>query len=277
MSTTADLPYATGSEIEGLWVEGLRRLPTEDELPCSDGIPVETAWHRDAATLLLDAVRYYSRDRMDWWCGADMFLYFNFDMVKNKDFRGPDFFFVKGVPKRDRKSYVVWEEGGQFPNVIVEIVSESTEDNDYGEKKSLYERVFQTPEYFIVDLDREAVVGWRLTAGKYREIVPVGGKLRCEQLGLELGFYADTILHGSPREELRGFPRFFYYDGRLAPALAEAERQKAEVERQKAEVERQKAEASEKRASEVEALNSELRKELAALKAELSRTLPEAP
>ena len=89
-------------------------------------------------------------------------------------------------------------------------------------------------------------------------------------LGRELGFFADTILHGSPLEELRGFPRFFYYDGRLAPTLAEAERQKAEVERQK-------AEASEKRASEVDVLNSELRKELAALKAELSRTLPEAP
>ncbi len=221
---------------------------------------------------------------MDWWCGADMFLYFNFDMVKNKDLRGPDFFFVKGVPKRDRKSYVVWEEGGHFPNFIVEIVSESTEDKDYGEKKSLYERVFQTPEYFIVDLEREAVVGWRLTAGKYRKIAPVGGKLRCEQLGLELGFCADSILHGSPLEERRQFPRLFYYDGRLAATLAEAERDKAEDERRKAEAsatvaedERRKAEVSEKRARDAEASNSELRKELAALKAELSRNPTEVP
>ena len=85
MSTIAELPYATGSVIEGRWVEGLRRLPTEAELPDSDGIPVETPWHRDSATLLLDTLRWYGRDRSDWWCAADIFLYFNLDKVKDKD------------------------------------------------------------------------------------------------------------------------------------------------------------------------------------------------
>ena len=298
MNAIAELPYATGSEIEGRWVEGLRRLPTEDELPDSDGIPVETAWHRDVATLLLDSVRYHSRDRRDWWCAADMFLYFNLEMVKNKDFRGPDFFFVKGVEKRDRKSYVVWEEGGHFPNVIVEIVSDSTRHKDYGEKKAVYERVFQTPEYFIVEPDRETIVGWRLEGGEYKEIVPVDGKFRCEQLGLDFGYGAETIEHMSLLEQPDTFPRFFFSDGRLAPtpyeaqiAKTEAERRKTEAERQRAEAERQKAEAERQRAeaerriakaerqkaedatlqlAESSARNAELLRELDALKAKLS-------
>ena len=226
MSTTADLPYATGAEIGGRWVEGLRRLPTENELPYSDGIPVETLWHRDAATLLLETVRYHARDRSDWWCAADIFLYFNLDMLKTKDFRGPDFFFVKGVPKRGRKSYVVWEEGGHFPNVIVEIVSPSTRHIDFGEKKAIYESVFQTPEYFIVDLDTEELFGWRLKDGTYREIEPVDGKYRCEQLGLDLGFYADP---GSPRLPPDTYPRFFHPDGRLVPTPDETPIQNPEV------------------------------------------------
>ncbi len=84
MSNIAGLPYATGSEIEGRWVEGLRRLPTEDELPSSDGVPVETPLHRDSATLLLDSIRHYSRDRADWWCAADIFLYFNLPTRRNR-------------------------------------------------------------------------------------------------------------------------------------------------------------------------------------------------
>jgi Uma2 family endonuclease len=222
VSSIAALPYATGSEIEGRWVTGLRRLPTEAELPSSDGVPVETPWHRDSATLLLDSIRHYGRDRADWWCAADIFLYFNLDMVKNKDFRGPDFFVVKGVPKRERKSYVVWEEGGHFPNVIVELVSDSTRSKDFGEKKAIYEKVFQTPEYYIVELDGASIQGWRLEGGKYKAIKGVGGKLRCEQLGLDIGLDSDTIHHDCLLVQPAIFPRFYYPDGRLLPTPYEA-------------------------------------------------------
>ena len=256
MNPTAELPYATGSEIGGRWVEGLRRLPTEDELPCSDDIPVESPWHRDSATLLLDTVRWFGRDRSDWWCAADIFLYFNLDMVKNKDFRGPDFFFVKGVPKRQRKSYVVWEEGGHFPNVIVELVSASTRDKDFGEKKAIYEKVFQTPEYFIVELDGASIQGWRLEGGKYKIIEPVDGKLRCQQLGLDLGLEANTIHHHCLLVQPAIFPRFYYPDGRLAPTPYEAALEMNEAERQKAVA--------------VSAFNVSLLAELESLKAKLA-------
>lgn len=217
--STAHLPYATGAEIGGRWITGLRRLPTEDELPDSDGIPPESDWHRDAAALLSDSIRHLVRDRADWWCAARTLLYFNLTMVKTPDFRSPDFFFVKGVPNRERKSYVLWKEGGRFPNAIVELTSEATRAKDFGARKATYERVFQTPEYFIVEPDRITIHGWRLEEGQYRPIAPVGGKLRCEQLGLDLGFYPD-IASSLVAPDI--YPRFFYPDGRLVPTSAEA-------------------------------------------------------
>ncbi len=277
MSNIAALPYATGAEIEGRWIEGLRRAPTEDDLPCSDDIPVETPWHRDSATLLLDSIRHYGRDRADWWCAADIFLYFNLDMVKNKDFRGPDFFFVKGVPKRQRKSYVVWEEGGHFPNVIVELVSDSTRCKNFGEKKAIYEKVFQTPEYFIVELDGASLQGWRLEGGKYKAIKPIGGKLRCEQLGLDIGLDPDTIPHDCLLVQPAIFPRFYYPDGRVLPTYYEAalltnavEVARTEAERLKGELATQRAEAATKLVSEASTLNAALMEEIAALKAKLA-------
>ncbi len=219
MSPTAHLPYATGAEIGGRWITGLRRLPTEDELPDSDGIPPESDWHRDAAELLADSIRHLVRDRADWWCAANTLLYFNLTMIKTPDFRSPDFFFVKGVPNRKRKSYVLWKEGGRFPNVIVELTSEATRAKDFGARKATYERVFRTPEYFIVEPDRATIHGWRLRGDRYEAIGPVDGKLRCEQLGLDLGFYADL---GSPRFPPDTYPRFFQPDGRLVPTPDEA-------------------------------------------------------
>ena len=42
----------------------------------------------------------------------------------NRDFRGPDFFVVLDVDGEvDRKSWIVWEENGRYPDVIVELMS----------------------------------------------------------------------------------------------------------------------------------------------------------
>ena len=39
-----------------------------------------------------------------------MFLYFSKTQAKNNDFRGPDVFVVMNTSRRERKSWVVWEE-----------------------------------------------------------------------------------------------------------------------------------------------------------------------
>ena len=64
-------------------------------------------------------------------------------------FRGPDFFVVLGTKwDEKRKSWVVWEEEGKYPNVIIEILSDSTAATDRGEKKEIDQDTFRTPDYF---------------------------------------------------------------------------------------------------------------------------------
>lgn len=53
-----------------------------------------------------------------------------------------------------RKSWVVWEEDDKYPNVIIELLSESTEQVDRRLKKQIYQDTFHTPEYFWFDLDQ---------------------------------------------------------------------------------------------------------------------------
>ena len=61
----------------------------------SDGVPMETIWHRDCAWLLLLVVTHHCRDRNDFFRGSNNFLYFNPDQARNLDYRGPDFFYVR--------------------------------------------------------------------------------------------------------------------------------------------------------------------------------------
>ncbi len=247
--------------IEGGRADGAR-LPTAEELPYSDGDVMESQWHRDVMYILIDIVNQHFRDRSDQYCGGDMFIYFSTELAKNRDFRGPDFYYVKGVPKRTRLSWVAWEEGWRFPNVIVEAISESTRDKDLGEKKRIYEKVFRTPEYFVVEPDRETLYGWRLTNGMYRKIKPENGRLWCEQLELYLGFWEGEYL-----TYLDTYPRFFQPDGQLVFTFGEAERANADAERANAATTLQKL-------AESKATNEALLVELEALKAKLALQSP---
>ena len=87
-----------------------------EDLPFEDGIPMETQQHRDEMFLLIESLNQHWRERSDVYIGGNMFVYFDPDQVKKRNFRGPDFFVVKGVTSRAaRKSWVIWEENGLAP------------------------------------------------------------------------------------------------------------------------------------------------------------------
>ncbi|MBI2875329.1 MAG: hypothetical protein HYY20_00425, partial [Candidatus Tectomicrobia bacterium] len=91
-------------------------LPTL-ELPTEDGEPLESQWHDDEIHLLLSSVRHHWHGRTDFYCGGNMFIYFSLEQVRNRDYRGPDFYVVLGVDgSYMRGAWVVWEEGGRYPN-----------------------------------------------------------------------------------------------------------------------------------------------------------------
>jgi Uma2 family endonuclease len=206
-------------------------IPDEDLLD-EDGEPLETDWHRLAMNLLIDVTACHLQDRQDYFVGGNMFIYYREKRTQKRRFRGPDFFLVWGVaPRPARRFWAVWNEGGHFPDVIIELASPTTIKIDQTIKKKVYEKTFRTHEYFIYDPDKQKLHGWRLTEGRYQPIAAdANGRLSCEELGLSLGTWHGRFLD---RDEL--YLRFFDQEGRVAPTYAEAANKVAEEATQRAE------------------------------------------
>ena len=80
---------------------------------------------------------------------------------------------VGDVPVRhDRQAWVVWEEGGRYPDVIVELLSPSTMKKDRTVKKDFYAKTFRTAEYYLYRIERQALEGFRLAGGGYQPMKP---------------------------------------------------------------------------------------------------------
>jgi hypothetical protein len=139
--------------------------------------------------------------------------------------RGPDVFWAGGVARYLRKAWVAWEEGGRLPDVIVELLSPTTEEKDRTVRKDIYAKVFGTKEYFLVNPESRKVEGFDLVKGEYRaKVSTVQGRVWCSQLAAYLGFW-----HGEWTEIAADWCRLFHADGSLVTTKAEAERQRAEA------------------------------------------------
>jgi Uma2 family endonuclease len=260
----------------------LPELPP-DNLPCDDGEPLETPWHRSAMNLLIEAATYHNRDREDFFVGGNMFVYYReqqwLDESERLHFRGPDFFFVRGVPRRrPRDFYAVWREDGRYPDVIIELLSPSTEEIDRREKREVYQNIFRTPEYFLCQPQVAALEGLRLNGLAVYQPIPVNerGWLWSEQLQLWLGPWTGTYLG-----ETSTWLRFYDALGQLVPLFAEAEKQsadqekrRADQEKQRADQEKQRADQEKQRADTAVEEAERLRRELEELRQRLPKTQP---
>lgn len=232
----------------------IRALPTEDDLPCDDGEPMETPRHRDQMFVLIESLKTHWSDRTGYYVGGNMFVHY--DPTNTRRSRGPDFFLVLDVEERERKSWVVWQEGMRFPDVIIELLSDSTREVDHGEKKHLYARLFRTAEYYLYDPYSQEFIGYRLQGVDYQEVEPdAEGQIASAVTGLSLGV----------RE---GWLRWITADGTVVPTpreFAEQERQRATQATQQAEQERQRAEQERQRAERAEELLEAYRRRFGSL------------
>ena len=192
----------------------------------SDEPPLETELHLRQIILLLQCLEWLWRDRNDFYAAGNLTIYYSPRQRKSEKFRGPDFFVVLGTERKTRKSWVVWEEDGKYPNVILEILSDSTANTDKGLKKEIYQNTFRTPDYFWFDPYTQEFAGFHLVDGEYQPLqANEKGHLWSHQLGLYLGIY-------------QGLLRFFTADCQLVPTpeeTAEQEVQRAQQAEQKAE------------------------------------------
>ncbi|MDB9312574.1 Uma2 family endonuclease, partial [Spirulina sp. CS-785/01] len=227
------------------------------DLPYDDGEPLESNRHRIAMNVLIDSVNQVYQNREDYFAGGNMFIYYSSQQARNRDFRGPDFFVVLNVDgTRERRSWVVWEEEGRYPDVIVELMSPSTASEDTSKKKELYEQTFRTQDYFVYDpFNGESLQGWHLNRNQeYEELTPdERGWLWCESLGLWLGTW-----EGRLRRENALWLRFYEQEGNLVLLQEEvAERERAEKERER-EAKQREQERANRAESDVQRLRERL-------------------
>ncbi|BBD58030.1 hypothetical protein NIES2109_07990 [Nostoc sp. HK-01] len=198
--------------------------PTQAELPYDDGVPMESARHKTQMDLLIDALIPWLEQREDGFVGGNMFVYYSLAQVRNKDFKGPDFFAVLGVPKGERRSWVVWEEG-KAPDVVIELLSDSTAQADKNEKKLIYQNQMRVPEYFWYDpFNPDDLAGFSNEKGVYQPItINRQNQLVSQSLGLAL-----QLWQGNYKGIDAIWLRWASLGGELLPTPEEKERQRAE-------------------------------------------------
>jgi Uma2 family endonuclease len=215
----------------------------------SDEPPLETDFHRNQIDLLIRLLKYWWQDRPDFYISGNVTVYYNEQQLKKRDFRGPDVFIVLGAEKKDRRSWAIWEEGGKYPNVVIELLSSSTATVDRGEKKDLYQDVWRVPNYFWFHPETLEFAGFELLNGHYEGIIPTkAGWLWSEQLQLFLGICERQL-------------RWFSAEGQIVPLPEELERlarEQAELAREQAELarvqEREAKEQAQRRTQQLEAI-----------------------
>lgn len=212
-------------------------LPTMYDLPSESleepGLPDE--FHVFQPQLLRETFipPNYPEDQV--FIASDLNLYY--DPNHTLWFKRPDWFAVLGIPRlyqqtELRLSYVVWQEGVD-PNVVVELLSPTTEKEDLGKtlretnqpptKWEVYEKILRVPYYIIFDRYTNHLRVFQNLAGRYQELTITNSRIWLPELELGIGLWQGTY-QGVPRLWLR------WYDatGNWIPTPVELERAKTE-------------------------------------------------
>lgn len=217
----------------------LQYLPSEEDLPETDNIPVDNELQILIPTLLRAILVLLWTDRIDWFMGVNLGVYYDPD----KPAIGPDAFLSLGVERfrpsgKLRLSYVVWQENKVVPQWVLEIVSKtpggeySDKMTKYAEMGALYYTIYN-PDYWARDKHAPFEV-YRLVNGAY--VQQSGNPVLMPEIELGIGCYRGSH-NGYTREWL------YWYDQQgnrfLAPEnVIQQERQRATQAEQQLEQER---------------------------------------
>ncbi len=160
---------------------------TDIEYPESDGLPMgETDLHRDWMIRLLDMLKYRYRGQRVY-VASDLLVYY--EEGEPTRYVVPDEFVVLDCDPGRRRTFKIWEEG-KVPNVVIEVTSTGTRNEDTKHKPRRYADI-GVGEYFLYDPTSDylnpPLRGFRLEGGSHVPIEPdETGALACRQLGLLL-------------------------------------------------------------------------------------------
>jgi Uma2 family endonuclease len=159
------------------------RPDAEIDYPETDGRPMaETPLHRDVLFLCIDILRRWFAANQNVYVSGNMMLYY--ERGNPRRWISPDVQVTLGIPREpERRVYKTWVEG-KMADLVIEATSRSTQREDEQFKFELY-RGLGVAEYYLFDPEGDyldpPLVGYRLIAGEYRPIEPVGGRLPSDE------------------------------------------------------------------------------------------------
>jgi Uma2 family endonuclease len=180
-------------------------LPSAEDLPDSDDTPVDNQLQILIPQILQVILSLLWADRMDWYFGINMGIYYNPDEPTTAIV--PDGFLSIGVPRITREnlrlSYVLWEEK-KLPILVLEIVSQ-TRRGEYTQKKKDYAKmgVLYYVIYNPLRKRKPRLEVYELREGKYQLLE--GEPIWLSEIGLGIGKEVG-IYQGIEREWL------YWYD-----------------------------------------------------------------
>ncbi len=214
-----------------------RYFPSADELPDSDETPVDNELQELIPGLLKAILLILWSERMDWFFGIDMGIYYDPDLPAIV----PDGFLSLGVERfydeELRPSYVLWDEN-VIPILALEIVSQ-TYRKEYSTKLEQYAALGVL--YYVIYSSRRRrkprLEVYKLVNGKYE--LQMGNPVWLPEVGLGIGCERGNY-SGVTREWLY----WYNQEGKRYPTPQEwilQETQRAQQETQRAQQETQRA------------------------------------
>ncbi|WP_013324187.1 Uma2 family endonuclease [Gloeothece verrucosa] len=150
-------------------------LPKGEDLPSSDGLPVDNELHILIPNLLASILGFIWAERLDWFLGINMGIFYATGVNPRVPIV-PDAFLCLGVERvkdnKLRESYVVWEENNIAPLLVLEVVSKTSGD-EYDKKMAKYAQlgalyyVIYNPDFWQRD-KHEPFEVYRLDNGQYQ-------------------------------------------------------------------------------------------------------------
>jgi Uma2 family endonuclease len=212
-------------------------LPTAEELPDSDGKPVDSELQELIPGLLKAVLMDLWRDRTDWLFGIDLGFYYNPDLPPV----APDGFLSLGVEAVDdeylRPSYVLWDEK-VIPLFAVEIISKTA-----GKERTKKFQIYQSVGilYYLVYAPlrkRKAKFQlYKLIEGEY--VLQREGQQPYWMPEIGLGIGAEEQVYGGRQREW-----LYWYDKNNVRYPTPTERAERESERAEQEATRAEQEAT---------------------------------
>jgi Uma2 family endonuclease len=211
-------------------------LPSDFEP--NEAMPPEGDFHDDEASRLKRGLRRFFGD-----AGRRVYVAGNLPVYYPVEpMFAPDLFAVVDVDPHFRSSWVVSAEGKGL-NLALEIVWAGSRRKDLVENLERYARL-GIPEYFVFDLPRERLLGYRLSETRYLPLTMRAGRFPCRELGLEVGLEGKKVRFYDSTAEI---PDLDEVIARLESTVDRAVDRTLELEQQLEEARRERQQESQAR------------------------------